>query len=194
MNHFMIDCETLSTRVDAAVISIGCQQFSIETGKMGGTFYQEIDFESAVKAGHVSGATVQWWMQQSAKAQRVFTGSDDDKKSTANALVHLIDFIRGCKVTPFIWANGAADDIAWLRWAFVKGAVGLSEPWNFRNVRDMRTLMDLAEVDTELLTLDKIVEHNALADATWQAQAVSIAYRKIKNALKVSSQLEDDEL
>ena len=83
-DHFSIDLETLGTRYNAAILSIGVQQFDIDTGKLGETFYREIDLDSAIKAGKVTGSTLAWWALQGEVAKRVF--GDKGKSPLAVAL------------------------------------------------------------------------------------------------------------
>jgi len=46
MTDYMIDLETLGTKVDAPVLSIGAVEFNLETGKLGQEFYCVLDLQS----------------------------------------------------------------------------------------------------------------------------------------------------
>lgn len=62
-------------------------------------------------------------------------------------------------------------------------------PWcrggAFRNIRDMRTLMEAARLSPSEVPND--VPHHALSDARWQARAISLAWQKIR-----SGRIDDD--
>lgn len=188
MNHFddiSIDIETLGKRFDAPVISIAAVPFEWTTGKISkSVFYEEIDVDSSIKAGHVDGSTLSWWMQQDEKAKRVFARGEH-KVPLASALDRLAVFMRqfqGARV----WGNGATFDITILEYAYVHGGVGLSCPWasEFWLIRDMRTLVDEASFDKSQWPFPKTgVAHNALDDATYQAGVIAAAKQKIARAL-----------
>ncbi len=201
-DHFSIDLETLGTRYNAPVISIGVVQFDPDTGKLGAEFYREIDIDSALKAGKASGSTLVWWMQQSEKPRRIF--SAENKVSLATALDELATWLRGKAMAPKVWGNGASFDITILEHAYENGCVGLREAWHYTNVRDMRTLVEAAQLDKGDWPKDVGTHHNALDDAKYQAMVISACRMKINKALgagvpgakrSVQKQVaEDDEL
>jgi hypothetical protein len=180
-----IDVESLSHLPDAAVIAIGAVQFDRTTGKQGATFYREIELNSAIRAGHVSGQTVSWWMRQSDEARQLFAESRESLRSPlATVLQEFGTFCRSVKGgVPRPWGNGIATDISWIELAYKNGSVGLTVPWHYRTPRDMRTIVELAE---ELAGFDKnVIEHggvlhNALDDAIYQARVISAAYAALK--------------
>lgn len=178
MNHFSIDLETLGTRCTAPILSIGVQQFDIDTGKLGATFYTEVDIDSAIRNGRVQADTLSWWVTQNNNAQRVFL-PNADKRHLATALAGLGDWMRGKSMVPVVWGNGATFDISILEYAYDHGAVGLREPWHFMNVRDLRTLVDAAEkiAGFDKRTIERVgTHHNALDDALYQAKVASAAW------------------
>lgn len=204
MHDFSIDLETLGTRYNAAVISIGVVQFDRSSGQIGETFYREIDFDSAVRAGKANGSTIAWWVSQTEKAKRIFTGKN--KVALAVALDDLRSWMTKLSRDPLVWGNGATFDITILEHAYENGAVGLKEPWAFWNVRDMRTAVDMAgcEKADDLGIQREGVHHNALDDAIHQAQCIAACYRRIVSlsskpsvqtkAAKKPVVTEDDEL
>lgn len=204
LDHCSIDLETLGTRYNAAIISIGVQQFNPDSGKLGATFYKEIDFDSAIKAGRPTGDTIRWWMTQDEKARRIFARSPE-KVSVAQALDELATWMRGMAGAPKVWGNGAGFDITILEHAYDNGSVGLKEPWHFTNIRDMRTIVDAADLAPVDYPERKGVHHNALDDAIFQAQVISLAWQKCRGvkppkslrsepAAKVAVLAEDDDL
>lgn len=181
MRDFSIDLETLGTRYNAPIISIGVQQFDAWSGRLGDSFYREIDFDSAVKAGCPSGSAIAWWMQQGEAARRIFDGKK--KVYLAVALDELSQWMRKCNANPVVWGNGATFDITILEYAYEAGAVGQREPWNFRNVRDMRTICDLAALSDDEWPARIGTHHHALDDAAHQARIISVAHAKIRRGL-----------
>lgn len=175
-----IDLETLKARYDAAILSIGAAVIDLDTGTLGETFYREITLDSAMKAGGVSADTLSWWLNQSEKARRVFA-SGPKKKLLVVALDELRTFVlRYPKAT--IWGNGASFDISILEYAYDHGTVGMSEPWSYWSIRDMRTIVDVANIDKKDYPSTG-THHNALDDAVFQAQVISAAWRKVRGAL-----------
>lgn len=200
-----IDIETLGTRCDAPVLAIGACAFDRDTGKIGATFYEEVDFKSAVKAGRPNGDTVAWWMTQSKAAQQLFQKTKQEKRNLATALQMFGDWARGVgKGVPIVWGNGATFDIGILEYAYDHGCVGLKEPWHYTNIRDMRTIVDVCETVTGQQPGDFVkfegTKHNAKDDAVHQAKVIAQAFAllragrvpvKVKAAALVD---EDDEL
>lgn len=182
MIHFSIDLETLSVRIDAAIVAIGVQQFDIQTGELGAQFYREISFDSAMKCGHVSGSTLAWWVEQGTKARKLFGTTTEGKVGLATALDELSKFIRGVGLPAYVWGNGACNDIAWLEHAYIHGGVGLAQPWVFRNVRDLRTLVEAAQLRGFEWPEFEGTKHNALDDAKNQARAIIAAWEVLGGA------------
>jgi len=175
-----IDLETLKARYDAAILSIGAAAIDLDTGKLGSTFYREITLASAMKAGNVSPDTLAWWVGQNDKAKRVFT-NQGKKTPLPVALDELRVFILEHKGAT-VWGNGSSFDITILEYAYDHGCVGLSEPWSYWNIRDMRTIVDVAGVDKK--DMPQVgVAHNALDDAVFQAQVIHHCWVKIRSAL-----------
>lgn len=180
-NDISIDCETLGKDYDAPVIAIGARAFNKETGKLGPKFYAEVEIASALKIGRVDGSTIAWWIGQSTRAKAIFERPDKDKKSMATVLVEFMHWaISGHNDGPLnVWANGIGQDVVWIERCFARGGYGLTLPWQYDMPRDMRTLVDLATVVTGF-DRSKIasvgVEHNAVDDATYQANVISAAW------------------
>lgn len=186
MQDISIDLETLGTRYDAPVLAIGAALFDRDSGKIGATFYEEIDFASAVRSGRPDGNTIAWWMQQSKEAQRIFwQSSQGEKRALATALQMFGDWARSAAAgVPIVWGNGATFDISILEHAYDKGAVGLKEPWHFMNIRDIRTIVDVCFDVTGIQPGSRIdnvgVKHHARDDAVYQANLVVEALRCLR--------------
>ena len=180
-----IDLETLSTRYDGAVLAIGAVAFNRDTGKVLNEFYTEIDINQSVRCGHVDGSTVAWWLRQGEVAKAMFTDDSEALKKKiplGTALHGFTNFVRSnCNFMVRAWGNGATVDITLLEHAFVHGGVGLTPPWNYKRIRDLRTLVDDAEVvggvrvDLGIGTVG--TKHNALDDARWAAKVITAAHK-----------------
>ncbi len=166
MPDYSIDIESLSTRFDAPVLSIGVAAFDRATGNVGATFYREVKIDSAIQYGVVSGSTIAWWMGQTDAAKKLFQ-SEDKKVSLPQALLDLGKFLipGSC-----VWGNGATTDITILEYAHTKVAAKL--PWDSWNIRDMRTAVDIAGYRKGDVSFEG-VPHNALDDAKHQAKVIA---------------------
>jgi hypothetical protein len=186
-----VDCESLGKRWDAPVIAIGAVAFDRRSGKLGQTYYEEIEFASACKNARVDGETVAWWMRQNAEARQLFQDTGRLKLALATALQQFTSWGRALPGQVQPWGNGATADITWLEHAYDTGTVGLKEPWHFRSIRDMRTVVDVADY---LIGYDphrdgsindpKAVAHHALDDAKWQARAIASCFMNLKKSVK----------
>ena len=185
-DHYSIDLETLANRLDSAILSIGVVQFDPSTGKLGAEFYKEIEIDSAIRSGHVNGSTLAWWMQQGEKARRIFS-PNPAKVSLATALDNLATWLRSQPAPPKVWGNGSSFDITILEHGYLKGGVGLAVPWHFTNIRDMRTIVDVAGLDNGEWPTRVGVHHNALDDARYQAQVISACWQKLRGAVPLGT-------
>lgn len=160
MNNFMIDLETASKRPDAVILSIACVKFD-PRAPIDTNVPDEYVFSFNVKpeqpGRHLDADTVAWWLTSAPDhARRVaWSGS----VSLKYVLQRLVDFL-GPK--PIVWAQGAAFDIPILEDAFAQADVRV--PWAYYDVRDTRTVYDLAGDDRRLQDVD----HEAVLDAIKQ--------------------------
>lgn len=183
MNDISIDIETLSTRFDAAVLSIGAVAFDRMTGTLGEHFYAEVELGSALAQGHVSASTLAWWMQQSGQAKGIFQMRT--RRHLAPVLQDLKRFFEQQPPRSKPWGNGAGFDITILEHAYSR--YDITPPWEFRDVRDMRTIVDAAK----LLGFDRTRvafvgdKHNALDDARHQAKVISACWAQLAAVAKL---------
>lgn len=162
MDCVMIDLETLGTRPDAVFVSIGACCFDPHANAIGPIFYRRIDWTDAMSARTVDAATLKWWMQQD-DAARLEIVKDGDPLQTV-----LSDFAAWLPDNSKVWGNGAIFDISILQHAY-----DYKPPWKYSNVRDVRTVVELA---SGRVSKDEFVRegvfHNALDDAVFQAKMV----------------------
>jgi hypothetical protein len=166
----MIDTETLGTLPGSAILSIGAVMFG-PTG-LGETFYAPVLLSSCIDVGlAMDPGTVGWWIKQGEEARTAAFRSD-----AAPLRVVLQKFsywfeMQGAKKT---WCHGATFDVPLMDAAY--RACRMEPPWEFWNVRDTRTLYDLAG-----LQVDRTggTHHNALDDAIAQAKTAAQALRAL---------------
>lgn len=184
--HVMVDLETMGKKSDAPIVSIGAVIFDPETGFLGETFYKVVSLESAVSWGaEIDPSTVIWWMKQSSEARSEI--ANDNAIQLDDALLQFSEFVfenipGGCE-TAQIWGNGATFDNTVLRSSFERAC--LDCPWDYRNDRDVRTMVELGKAigfDAKSSIPFEGERHNALADAQHQARYVSAIWQRlIKN-------------
>ncbi|HFP9401527.1 TPA: 3'-5' exoribonuclease domain-containing protein [Klebsiella michiganensis] len=184
--HVMVDLETMGKKSDAPIVSIGAVIFDPETGFLGETFYKVVSLESAVSWGaEIDPSTVIWWMKQSSEARSEI--ANDNAIQLDDALLQFSEFVfenipGGCE-TAQIWGNGATFDNTVLRSSFERAC--LDCPWDYRNDRDVRTMVELGKAigfDAKTSIPFEGERHNSLADAQHQARYVSAIWQRlIKN-------------
>lgn len=184
LNHVMIDLETLGTKCDSPVIAIGAVQFSPDTGDIGGEFYTRIDWASAIEGRKADPETLKWWLKQShvARAEIIKNGA-----KTPEALQALNEFIAGLTTDRSIkdiqvWGNGSTFDIGILENVYDQYRIFI--PWKFWNVRDCRTVEEMARGFVSRKAFARAgVRHNALDDALYQVKYVSAMWKAVRAGL-----------
>ena len=166
MVDIMIDIETLSTDNNASILTIGAVKFFRTNFKITSKFYKRITQESnKYYDRHFNENTINWWNTQDEQAKKeIFENKDRINLSTA--LQELSIFCRGARA---IWANGICFDINILESAYE--ACNLDVPWKFWNIRDVRTIYDIADVNLNNFKRQNNLldnHHNALDDCETQ--------------------------
>lgn len=164
--HVMIDLETLSTRANATILSIGATKFTLGEGIID-KFYCNVDAKSCKEVGlHVSKDTVEWWMQQSKAARDALL---DNQITIQEALTNFTAWIGKDKVMP--WGNGASFDITIMESAYV--ATGLIAPWRYNSIMCYRTVMNLMGLsNAKIRAAENDTHHHALDDAISQTNTL----------------------
>lgn len=178
--HFMVDIETLSTAVNAGVLSVGAAEFDPFTGKIERELYRELRLDMQ-RDRHISGDTVQWWAKQLTEnnADNILTNPSSKKISPHNAVFDLGEFFksRTYGVTSpeeyddiIVWACDPDFDLAIL--SNLYGELNLPVPWKFWNTRSVRTVRMLNKIAGIEVPVQPVT-HNALEDCIRQAKEVS---------------------
>jgi len=177
VNDISIDLETLGTRYDAPIVSIGAQVFDRNTGALGKSIYLPIDIESSLFFGKVDAATLKYWMQQPDSVRAIF--NSPTYVHIHIALIQLTDLIKETGPEVRVWGNGATFDITILEHSYSKGFI--NPPWEFRFIRDMRTLVETAKefgFDKKQIPFEG-VPHTALDDAKHQAKVIAHCWQLV---------------
>jgi exodeoxyribonuclease VIII len=172
--HIMVDIETMDVGPTSDVVSIGARMFTFKDGP-GKGFEVFIDQDEAVKLGTVGIDTMNWWRKQVGFDQ-AFSG-----KTQPEAAAHgLAQFIKEHKPA-CVWANSPHFDLVILRHLFKQ--VSLPFPFHYRDERDVRTMCALARaLDIDISSAWKgKCKHQALDDATAQAQAVVLVVQTLNS-------------
>jgi exodeoxyribonuclease VIII len=202
--HLMCDVETLSTSPNAAVISIAAVVFSpFENNEKNGYdipysdvsklphYHSNITFQSALTCGlSVDGDTIAFWLKQTKEIQDgLFSPPQISLKEAIRWFLgwfqeqeNLVRDYSGDQEKMKVWGHGATFDPVILGNVIRK--CGYEVPWKYYNVRDTRTLFDLAQVDCRkelgIPNLDYFGnKHNPLVDCQRQVLLVQEAYRKL---------------
>lgn len=178
--HFMVDIETLSTAVNAVVLSVGAVEFDPFTCKIEREFYRELRLDMQ-RDRHISGDTVQWWAKQLTEnnADNILTNPNSKKLDPHNAVFSLAEFFK-CSTygvtTPEeyenieVWACDPDFDLAIL--SNLYESLYLVVPWKFWNTRSVRTVRMLNKIAGIEVPVQPVT-HNALEDCIRQAKEVS---------------------
>lgn len=201
--HYMIDIETLGTRPNSYILSIGVLKFNPmgnPEAKVGDNDSIPIVWEmwdiipkSCQDIGlEMDADTVLWWFQQSEEARMdVVQGLYKEKVEIRTALVDMCSFMKnhcdGEEV--YIWAKSPQFDIIILENAFRKSKI--STPWKFQNIFDVRTVYkmwgnrdrpDYSNVVKDRLTHNDrtMSKHNPIFDCYLQAYILSHIWKKLR--------------
>lgn len=163
----MVDLETMGTRADAPILSIGAVAFDSKNGILGERYYTTIDLASAVKfGGRIDPSTVAWWMQQSEQARKdVLGGMQLDIVTALHDFSTWLHEKCAPKKAVRVWGNGADFDCTILSESYKR--CGIEPPWEFWNSRCYRTIKAVYP-NVEMKRTG--THHNALDDAISQAE------------------------
>lgn len=156
-----IDIETLSTENNAKVISLAGVAYNRDSGEVVDECY--LRFNAALMPGHVSESTLEFWQAQDpAVFQEALSGTEDPITSLTRFAEGVFTH-RGIKP----WGNGSCFDVVIVE-NLLKN-FGIPVPWKFWDIRDLRTLLDVAGLAPRDFQFDGD-KHNALHDARHQTK------------------------
>lgn len=168
----MLDLETLGTRPDCVILTLGAVKFdSYSLNEPGPGLYLRIDADEQIARGReVQEDTLAWWMKQKEDIRDEALG-ESDRVSVEEMYRQLNRFLAGVNN---IWAQGPVFDIAILENIYRQ--YGWPTPWQFWQIRDSRTLFG---VHGDPRKKNREGHHNALADCVYQAQGVQQVYNNL---------------
>ncbi len=169
----MLDLETLGTRPDCAIMTLGAVKFDPfdPDREPGPGIYLRMDIEEQLALGRtVDDSTIAWWAEQDARV-RTEAWEGGDRSSVHDLKRELNRFLVG---VDDIWSQGPVFDIAILENLYRSQKWGF--PWYFWQIRDSRTLFKVVDYRLEK---GRDQAHNALLDCVYQAEAVQRIYRKL---------------
>ena len=172
MQYMMVDIETLATKRDASILSIGACMFDIDEG-IGNKFEVNLKPDGRV----IDPNTVRWWLKQGSEAQAKLFKPEPVTPSEARKLfTRFIEKNEPRKV----WANGALFDLNILRDFYND-----HPPWRYPQelcMRSIRALGDEIGMGYGSWWVENNntgdVHHSALSDSIRQARYVIDVFRK----------------
>lgn len=170
--HVMLDLETWGKKPGCAIRSIGAVAFDPFDWSVWHEFYLNLSDE----VGERDKSTVEWWSEQNAEAQAVFTDPALPRATTAYAVRNFVEFFKFYKGV-YIWSHGAGFDVPIIEWAMDK--LWVPVPWRFDNIRDTRTAYHMSGMRPSKSTGKYTVAHHALHDAARQTLCLQAAYKRL---------------
>lgn len=167
MKDVMLDFETFGNGPDAVVCQIGACYFDRTTGEIGETF--KVNVNARTSKGELDADTVYWWLSQSDEARKSLTGG---MTLEILAFANLNRFLEKSKA---IWSHATFDFV--LLTETLK-RLGIEPAFGYRAARDIRTLIDLADVDTRDFQREGVA-HDALEDCKFQVKYCVAAMKKL---------------
>ena len=176
--HVMIDSETLSTTPNACILTIGAVTFDpYGTGVLEKLELRpEVEEQLTVHNRDVSDATVDWWSKQAEEIRNDVMG-DHDRVPFKDCMDALYKFCWNKKA---VWSHGSVFDVMLMQSAWDQ--LKMSYPWEYYNIRDTRTLYDIAGVNLKDPKYKTKTTHRAIDDAEHQVIVLQDAYKKLKKA------------
>jgi 3' exoribonuclease, RNase T-like len=181
----MVDIETLGTSSDATIFQIAAISFDIRTGDILDNFngIADISVEDNLK---VDGSTLKWWLNTDKELLAHLLNNGDGSPTEL-----LQDFHTWLtQQTPvssdlFLWGNGILFDNKMIQQQLED--IGLFYPINYKNDRDVRTIVDLAGAKLGLSEKElkdqyndeSLVHHNAFDDVLYQVRLVTGCYNAL---------------
>lgn len=170
LNHLMVDIETLGTRNDSCVLTVGWCLFGLDPEfQLSAPVEFGVNLTQQVKAGRwVDPETLKWWMSQSDGArERAFNPANVLSVEDTGARLRTV---IGSHAVEHVWSHGPAFDMA-----ILKDLLG-GDFCSHRMLRDTRTMHFLAPGVTPP---ERSVAHSAADDAYTQAKWVQQMYHAI---------------
>lgn len=171
--HATIDLETIDTRPQSTVLSLGAVKFNpFDNSEPHSEMYFKISIDDQDQLGRTSSDdTIAWWSRQDPKIME--EAFDQEGAITVEeALSKINKFVVGVDI---LWGQGYGFDYTIIEDMY--RSLGKPIPYNFWQVRDSRTLFSVCKEDPRKKIQNDL--HNALADAYFQSKAIQMAYNEL---------------
>ena len=177
MRNIMVDLETLGTKPDAVILSIGAVFFDADN--LGKEFHRVLTIEDQQQVGRViDPQTVEWWGSQSEAARAIFTAPN---VATAQGLDEFTAFCGDENIS--VWGNGADFDCVLL--GSLYESFKRKRPWSYSKNRCHRTHKNTLKLPPGATGPARLgTHHNALDDAKYQALQLQHLFKHGKPTLE----------
>lgn len=185
--HAMIDLETLALTRDPVILQIAAVRFEAAPG---GAIAEAEAFNAypmfhSQGGGSISAATLAFWLRADATPREKIADALVNSVQPLLEVLHALGRWYHASPIAKVWSHGAAFDLAILDHAYATH--GIPAPWRYKDIRDTRTLYDLAgprpDLDPQHIlwkATRAIVPHDALSDAIVQARDVQDALGRVR--------------
>lgn len=167
--HLMLDLETLGTRPGAVILAAAFVRFTDEA-------HMSVNLsvpDQTMLGMEQDESTLAWWRDQEAKQPGTYARATSDPQPLAIALPYIATWLNWARGNDDmqIWCHGATFDCPLLSELYRRANIAC--PWQFWQVRDTRTLYDLALINPKDFSVPP--PHVALNDAIGQTRAANAA-------------------
>lgn len=170
----MLDLETLSTKPNAVILSLGAVKFDPFSDRIDAEDGLDIrvNVDQQIQLGRdVQEETLDWWAKQPAEIRDDALG-DHGRIDLDKLVKELNRFLVG---VDDIWCQGPVFDIVILENLYSQ--LSTPVPWQYWQIRDSRTLFG---VHGDPRDKTRKLAHNALMDCVYQAMGVQEIYQKLQ--------------
>jgi len=179
MQHVMIDLETLGTKSNSVVLSIAAIQFDLNSGETGAEFKVNISLQDCINSGfEIQATTLHWWLTQK---HEIMLKMFETSRGVIDALNCFSTFFKSNNLV-YPWGNSARFDLQLLENVYDKLNVPI--PWNFRNERCYRTIVNMVPK----IQIEKPIDaHDPLIDCKYQITKLFEVFKILKKGIVADS-------
>jgi hypothetical protein len=169
----MLDLETLGTKPDTVILTLGAVKFNPYTTDMPGPgYYVRPDVDEQLASGRsYDEDTLTWWNDQDPVVREEALGTEG-RISIEQMMADLNRFLVG---VDNIFCQGPVFDISILENIYQQYSKPV--PWHYWQIRDSRTIFKMINYDHKK---NNTGLHNALADSYSQAIGIQEVYCMLK--------------
>lgn len=189
MVDLMVDIETLGLEPGSVITDIGVALFDPKGDGVIRSAQWAIYVHDAQAQGlTIDWSTVEWWHRQESRTRdAIFDCELTQRSSLKQALSWLKEWVHGScwwadappsgyGIPDRVWAKGPQFDHVLLEHAY--RACGMMVPWQYKQPRDVRTLLDAAG-NPHVRTPEGFVEHDPEWDCILQVLEVQRAFKEL---------------